>query len=162
VRPRVKPIQIRIGKPILIKQQHEFEDIGSYTEFMRKKTYSLSTYYTQKKSSLMDTLKIPTTIAINTTNKKPKPIVQETSPLLILEEINTLRKIEDALLFKNNNYECYFSKAQEIPNILREIGRLRELTFREIGEGTNQEIDLDRYDVHYHHLFLWDNEANKL
>lgn len=162
VRPRVKPIQIRIGKPILLKQQHEFEDINSYTEFMRKKAYSLSTYYTQKKSSLMDTLKIPTTIAINTTNKKPKPIVAETSPLLILEEINALRKIPDALLFTNNNYECYFSKAQEIPNILREIGRLRELTFREIGEGTNQEIDLDRYDVHYHHLFLWDSDAGRL
>jgi len=162
IRPRLKPIQIRIGKPVLTKQLHEFEDMNSFTEFMRKKTYSLSTYYTQKKSSLMDTLKIPTTIAINTTHKKPKPIVPETSPLLILEEINTLRKTEDALLFKNNNYECYFSKAHEIPNILREIGRLRELTFREIGEGTNQEIDLDRYDVHYHHLFLWDNEANKL
>lgn len=162
VRPRVKPIQIRIGKPILVKHQKEFEDIGSFTEFMRKKTYSLSTYYTQKKSSLMDTLKIPSTIAINTTEKKPKTIVAETSPLLILEEINVLRKIEDALLFTNNNYECYFSKAQDIPNILREIGRLRELTFREIGEGTNQEIDLDRYDVHYHHLFLWDNEAGRL
>src|SRR5690606_13222701 len=111
---------------------------------------------------LMETLKIPSTIAINTTNKKPKPIVEETAQDLIMSEIETLRKTEDALLFKNNNYECYFSKAHEIPNVLREIGRLRELTFREIGEGTNQEIDLDRYDVHYHHLFLWDNEAHKI
>lgn len=160
VRPRTKPIQIRIGKPVLAKHQNEFEDIGSFTEFLRKKTYSLSTYYTQKKSSLMDTLKIPTTIAINTTSKKPKPIVAETAPELIQGEINSLRKMEDALIFKNNNYECYFSKANDIPNILREIGRLRETTYREIGEGTNQEIDLDRYDVHYHHLFLWDNETN--
>lgn len=162
VRPRVKPIQIRIGKPILPKQQLEFEEVKVFSEFLRKKTYALSTYYTQKRSLLIETLKIPTTIAINARSKKPKPIVEETSADLINAEIEVLKKTEDALLFKNNNYECYFSKAHEIPNVLREIGRLREITFREIGEGTNQEIDLDRYDVHYHHLFLWDNEANKI
>ncbi|MGB6084209.1 lysophospholipid acyltransferase family protein [Moheibacter sp.] len=162
VRPRVKPIQIRIGKPILSKQQLEFEEVKAFSEFLRKKTYALSTYYTQKRSLLIETLKIPTTIAINARSKKPKPIVEETSADLINAEIEVLKKTEDALLFKNNNYECYFSKAHEIPNVLREIGRLREITFREIGEGTNQEIDLDRYDVHYHHLFLWDNEAHKI
>ena len=162
VRPRVKPIQIRIGKPILPKQQLEFEEVKAFSEFLRKKTYALSTYYTQKRSLLIETLKIPATIAINARSKKPKPIVEETSADLINAEIEVLKKTEDALLFKNNNYECYFSKAHEIPNVLREIGRLREITFREIGEGTNQEIDLDRYDVHYHHLFLWDNEANKI
>ena len=162
VRPRVKPIQIRIGKPILSKQQLEFEEVKAFSEFLRKKTYALSTYYTQKRSLLIETLKIPTTIAINARSKKPKPIVEETSADLINAEIEVLKKTEDALLFKNNNYECYFSKAHEIPNVLREIGRLREITFREIGEGTNQEIDLDRYDVHYHHLFLWDNEVNKI
>ena len=46
-----------------------------------------------------------------------------------------------------------------IPNIIREIGRLREVTFREIGEGTNKSIDLDEYDIYYHHLFIWDTEA---
>lgn len=161
-RPRTKPIQIRIGKPILLKQQKEFESLSSFTEFLRKKTYALSTYYTQKRSLLMETLKIPATIAINTKSKKPKPIVDETAPELIQEEIEFLRKKEDALLFKNNNYECFFSKANDIPNILREIGRLREITYREIGEGTNQEIDLDRYDVHYHHLFLWDTDTLRL
>jgi len=162
VRPRTKPIQIRIGKPIPAKHQQEFEDIESFSEFLRKKTYSLSTYYTQKKSLLMETLKIPATIAINTKNKKPKDIISETPQDLIEAEINILKQTNDSLLFRNNNYECYFSNAVVIPNVLREIGRLRELTFREIGEGTNQEIDLDRYDVHYHHLFLWDEDTKKI
>lgn len=161
VRPRTKPIQIRIGKPIIVKQQKEFTETKSFSAFLRKKTYALSTYYTQKKS-LMETLKIPTTIAINTKSKKPKEIISETPQELIEEEIKKLRETNDSLLFRNNNYECYFSKANEIPNILREIGRLRELTFRVIGEGTNQEVDLDRYDVHYHHLFLWDDEKRKI
>lgn len=41
--------------------------------------------------------------------------------------------------------------------ILREIGRLRELTFREVGEGTGKRRDLDAYDTDYHHIVLWDD-----
>jgi hypothetical protein len=36
---------------------------------------------------------------------------------------------------------------------------LREITFREVGEGTNESIDLDKFDQYYHHLFLWDDDA---
>lgn len=161
VRPRLNPIQIRIGKPILPKHQ-EFDDIKNFSEFLRKKIYSLASYYSSKRSILMESLKIPTQIAINTRNKKPKQIVEPTEMELILSEVNELRQNEEALLFKNGNYECFFSNTQKIPNILREIGRLREITFRLVGEGTNQEIDLDRYDVHYHHLFLWDENAQQL
>lgn len=163
VRSRTKPIQIRIGKAILLKQQQDFEDLQSFSEFLRKKTYSLSTYYTQNKTYLrLDSLKIPTNVSINYKSKTPKEIIEETPKELIITEIDTLRKSDDALLFKNNNYECFFATASEIPNILRELGRLREVTFREIGEGTNQEIDLDRYDLHYHHLFLWDEDAKTI
>ena len=162
VRPRYHPIKIRIGKPILPKQQQELQDIQVYSDFLRKKTYALSTYYTQKKSLLSDTLKIPTSIAINSKNKKPKEIVEMTALELINLDIENLKKSEEALLFKSNNYECFFAKAQEIPHVLREIGRLREITFREVGEGTNLEIDLDRYDVHYHHLFLWDADQQQI
>jgi putative hemolysin len=42
---------------------------------------------------------------------------------------------------------------------MREIGRLRELAFRRVGEGTGARRDLDRYDAHYRHLVLWDEHA---
>ena len=42
---------------------------------------------------------------------------------------------------------------------MREIGRLRELAFRRVGEGTGTRRDLDRFDAHYHHIVLWDEEA---
>jgi putative hemolysin len=45
---------------------------------------------------------------------------------------------------------------------LREIGRLRELTFRKVGEGTNTRRDLDAYDAHYEHLVLWDPKALRI
>jgi putative hemolysin len=39
---------------------------------------------------------------------------------------------------------------------------LREITFREVGEGTNKATDLDEYDIYYHHLFIWDTEAKMI
>jgi hypothetical protein len=56
----------------------------------------------------------------------------------------------------------YLAPAHKIEHTLREIGRLREITFREVGEGTNEAIDLDKFDSHYHHMFLWDNKARVL
>lgn len=46
--------------------------------------------------------------------------------------------------------------------LLREIGRLRELTFREVGEGTGQALDLDRYDAWYEHIVLWDPPQRRI
>jgi putative hemolysin len=46
--------------------------------------------------------------------------------------------------------------------IMREIGRLRELTFRRVGEGTGMRRDLDAYDPHYEHLVLWDAQALRI
>ena len=54
------------------------------------------------------------------------------------------------------NYDIYCSPSVKIPNVLNEIGRLREITFRAVGEGTNRSIDLDEYDLYYYHLFIWD------
>lgn len=54
-----------------------------------------------------------------------------------------------------------FNYASDSP-VMRELGRLRELTFRRVGEGTGQRYDLDSYDRHYQHLILWDDEALEL
>ena len=69
---------------------------------------------------------------------------------------------DDKRLLQSKNYEVFLAKAESIPNILQEIGRLREITFREIGEGTNNSTDLDKFDSYYHHMFLWDNDQQKL
>ena len=76
-------------------------------------------------------------------------------------EVEDLRA-KDHRLLESKNYEVYLAPAANIPNILREIGRLREITFREIGEGTNRAIDLDKFYRYYHHMFLWDREAECL
>ena len=93
--------------------------------------------------------------------KNPKKIVTAASQEKIIKEINALRE-NDARLLQSKNYEVFFAKAKGIPNVLHEIGRLREITFREVGEGTNESTDIDSYDKYYRHMFLWDNEAKKI
>lgn len=52
--------------------------------------------------------------------------------------------------------------AEQIPAALREIGRLRELTFRRAGEGTDEAADLDSFDRHYEHLLVWNREKRQI
>ena len=55
--------------------------------------------------------------------------------------------------------EIYLLDPELSPTCLKEIGRLREYTFRKVGEGTGTRRDLDKYDEYYLHLILWDEEA---
>jgi putative hemolysin len=59
-------------------------------------------------------------------------------------------------------FEVYVARAHEIPLALLEIGRLREESFRLVGEGTGRERDLDRFDSSYLHLFVWNLEAREI
>jgi putative hemolysin len=146
-------IKVRVGKPISVNEQNEYKTIDEYSEFLRKKTYMLANPF-EKESPFLPTpsLKLP---------KSPKKIVTGANQQIMIAEVETARN-SDCRLLQSKNYEVFFSEATNIPNILHEIGRLREITFREVGEGTNESIDLDKHDKYYHHLFLWDNEANKI
>lgn len=93
----------------------------------------------------------------------PEPIAPALPSMLLQNDIReAVRKTPECKIVSNKSFDVYLFNAKEIPNIIEEIGRLRELTFREIGEGTNKDRDLDRYDQWYKHLILWDNEATKI
>ncbi|ROI09158.1 lysophospholipid acyltransferase family protein [Chryseobacterium sp. H3056] len=160
---REKPIRIRFGKPVSVKLLADHDSVEEMGEFLQKKIYMLKSYY-EKRKSLAERLNIPN-LKLNFPIQKEANIVQniidETPPENILDEIKALQKAEK-MLFRNANYEVFFAQYGEIPSIMREIGRQRELTFRKIGEGSNLPFDLDEYDEHYHHLFLWDSAAEKL
>jgi putative hemolysin len=146
-------VKVRIGKPISVAEQNEHNTLEEYSEFLRKKTYMLANPF-EKETPIFQTptLKLP---------KNPKQIVTAASQDNMLTEVNTLRE-NDCRLLQSKNYEVFFAKAKEIPNVLHEIGRLREVTFREVGEGTNESIDIDSFDQHYRHMFLWDDDAKKV
>lgn len=148
-----KVIKVRIGKPISVADQKEYKDIPSFYEFIRKKTYMLANPF-EKANKLISTESIKI--------KKPaKKIAAQKNKDSFIKEINNLRD-RDFRLLESKDYEVFFANAKEIPNVLHEIGRLREITFRGIGEGTNKALDIDKYDKYYYHLILWDNQAQCL
>ncbi len=142
-----KKIQIRIGKPITPKEQIELPDLKDYTAMLRLKTYSLGFSYEEK---------MP---------EKVKPAVQEKvidpQPIeALLKEIASIPK--EGFLFKVKTYSVYYTPSSKMPLLMKEIGRLREITFREVGEGTNKSYDLDQYDSYFNQLFIWDDENNQM
>ena len=147
-------IKVRIGRPISVEDQEQHETLEEFSDFIRKKTYMLSNAFENPKilKNISSSIKI---------NKAPKKIITPVNPLIMRSEVDDLRA-KNLRLLQSKNYEVYLAPAATIPNILREIGRLREITFREIGEGTNKAIDLDHFDTYYQHMFLWDTEAECL
>jgi putative hemolysin len=141
-----RTIKVRIGKPISVAEQNEYLSLDEYS-YMLAKPFEKETPFLSTPN-----LKLP---------KNPKEIVIAASKEKIIKEVDTLRK-NDCRLLQSKNYEVFFAKAKDVPNVLHEIGRLREITFREVGEGTNESIDLDAFDKYYRHMFLWDADAHKI
>lgn len=149
-----RKIKVRIGNAISPQDMEEIPNIEGLTAFLRRKTYMLANAFEKKPffKGLPKNLK---------KTKTPKKIIEETREELMVQEVETCRKLDKRLL-ESKNYEVFLAKKEIIPNILKEIGRLREITFRAIGEGTNNPIDLDEFDDYYYHMFLWDNDAKKI
>lgn len=81
------------------------------------------------------------------------------------EDVNQLREeLTSAKLIgrTGDNHSIYLCDYEQHPGILREIGRLREFTFRLVGEGTGARRDLDQYDHYYRHLVLWDEQQLRI
>ena len=144
-------IKIRIGKPIPAEEYNDFQHINNLLAFLRAKTYALGSGIEVKRPFIKDLFKI---------KKKPEKIISAVPTNVLVEEIDGLR--DEFLITSEKIYEVFVCPPGRIPNIIREIGRLREVTFREVGEGTNKKIDLDHFDLYYEHLFIWDKEDQRL
>lgn len=146
-----KEVSIRIGSQIRTAELNQFTDIYQTGRYLRARTYCLGA---------CQNLEVKRFFTIKPFGKKE--VVEEIIPALdqslLLTEIEQIK--EDYALFTVKNYTVYCAPSKLIPNILNEIGRLREVTFRQVGEGTNHTVDLDEFDLYYNHLFIWDNEAN--
>lgn len=147
-------IKMRIGKAIQPNELKQFSSNEKLLTYLRARTYALRSGISSSEVKKFFGSKIFKIY------NKPQAIVQETSTELIEKEIEVLRS--DKHVMSEKNYDVFLSSAASMPNIMNEIGRLREITFREVGEGTNKEIDLDEYDFYYNHLFIWDREAKKI
>jgi putative hemolysin len=79
-----------------------------------------------------------------------------------LIESELLRLPGEACLVESGAFRVFLAEADQIPTTLQEVGRLREVTYRAVGEGTGRELDLDEFDRRYLHLFSWDHERKQI
>lgn len=144
-----KVMKIRIGNPIPVKDQDLFTNVNQYGRFLRVKTYSLG--------SALEVKKFFNFRKKDGQQTKVEEIIPAVDPTVIRNEVEQL---QEHLLFRSRNFAVYCAPTVKMPNILNELGRLREITFREVGEGTNRSIDIDEFDLYYHQMFIWDEEAH--
>lgn len=148
VNKKGKHVNIRIGLPIPVKEQDEFRDIREYGRMLRGMTYPMSAALKQPRRHFSIQL------------FSPSPVIPPVDPQLIEAEVNGVCR--EGLLFRIKEDSVFCVPTERIPNIMREIGRLREITYREIGEGTNKSIDIDRYDSYFEQLFIWNETEKKI
>ena len=94
-------------------------------------------------------------------NKDTQPSVPGQAPAQIADPVDPqivrsqILALNDKALFQTGDYRAYLIKASEAPDAMQELYRLREVTFRGVGEGTGKALDTDSFDEYYHHLILW-------
>lgn len=134
-------VKVRIGTPITPEEIATFgNDIQALGRYLRNRTYALEAECLPKKQMIVN-------------EETAEPIIAPVDPKLVHSEIHNLS--DDHILFEIGDYRLYMAMASEIPNTMRDIARMREETFRSIGEGTGKSMDTDIYDNYYHHLIIW-------
>ncbi len=129
-------ISFRVGKPIPVKSM-KLLDLSpkKVAKRMRKQVYRLAKNF---KKPLFETI---------------ENIVHPVNRKNIRDEL----KQSEFLGATQDGMEIYLFDYRSNSSLIREIGRLRELSFRQVNEGTGKSIDVDEFDRYYRHLVLWDD-----
>ncbi|MEM9920165.1 MAG: GNAT family N-acetyltransferase [Bacteroidota bacterium] len=147
--PSCKAI-LRIGNAIPLEDQQGFDKTSRFRRFLQSRIFALGSalevrnfYFNQK-----------------TDENERLPIIDPIPPELLEQDIKQLTF--RSFLSAQSDFDVFIAPTKAIPNIIKEIGRLREETFRDVGEGTGMSLDLDEYDLYYEQLFIWDRKAKKI
>jgi len=154
VNKKSKNLLVLAGNPIKWKRLESLDSGKSIINFLRLNTYVLKNRAIEK-NKISDKRKLQPKPDI-----QPEEIINPIPLQSIINEINTLP--DNQLLINNEMFDVWYAKSDQIPQILTEIGRLREVTFRKVNEGTGKSLDLDQYDDYYSHLFLWNKEKQEI
>jgi putative hemolysin len=137
-------LELRIGSPIPPAKLRHYQDDLALTRYLRHRTY------------LLQNREMPAKVH----RRSGEPAAAGVLTELLASEVAKLPA--ERTLIETQEFSVLLANAHDIPNVLHEIGRLREVTFRQAGEGTGKAIDLDAFDDHYWHLFLWNRRANQV
>lgn len=147
-----KNVTVRIGTPLTTKALEPFsQDDAQLIKYLRFRSYLLAERETHRTRRF---------ITLNPPMLPLDPIIAPVPSDILAREIACLSP--SCKLIAAGGFEVYIAAAAQIPSCLREIGRLREATFRAVGEGTGNAIDLDAFDDYYSHLFMWNTARQEI
>jgi putative hemolysin len=141
---RGRHIRVRIGRPVTPATLQAFSSAREATEYLRCRTYLLDDAAAADGSKR----RLPLLPA-----KRPAQVAAARGADGLAAEIAALPP--ERKLCENDEFAVYLALQLEFPGVVDEVGRLRELAFRQVGEDTGRAVDLDRFDRHYRHLVLW-------
>ncbi|MEG1552089.1 MAG: GNAT family N-acyltransferase [Kiritimatiellia bacterium] len=148
IRLRKRTLTLRVGvalsSSVLFKR---FTTDVDALRYLRFRTFLLAGRAKSKFEERMRRL------TLDLDSQKSAPIIAPISPALIDAELMALSP--EAWLLTNEDMAVVAARGDNIPQTLREIGRLREITFRAVGEGTGTALDADEFDATYYHVILW-------
>ena len=137
---------LQIGKPILPSEIELYENPKELAAYLRSRSYALEANISAK--------------PVEKKEMKMEPIAAPADLSLMLAELEAIR--EKSFLSSASDYDCYLADYEDIPNLMHEIARLREETFRDIGEGTGKSLDQDEFDKHFKQMILWDKSKQRI
>lgn len=140
---RGRTIRVSLGRPITAERVAKLRE-SEATNYLWQRTYVLQARRGERKRLFH--------IA-----PRRAPIAGAVEPSLLRAEAERIEP-----LLECGDYSVRVAHSAAIPNTLREIGRLRETAFRAAGEGTGRSLDLDRFDKHYLHLWIWNGKKNEV
>lgn len=143
-------LQLRLGKGVTPEDQSRFESRDQVRRFLLTKIRLMDSALELRQFYLHQPEQ----------EEVQEPVIDACDPKEIEAEIAKLSA--DQCVTRQAEFEVWLVRAEQIPIGLQEIGRLRELTFRSVGEGTGKELDLDEYDLYYEQLIIWDKEARRI
>lgn len=146
LRKRNAPVTVRIASPISPKRLARFDDPNNLNDYLRVRTYLLK----PQKDSVED----------HTETGPNADVIESVTKQTLVDEIADLP--DDQTLLRQNEFDVFYMRKPQCPSLMRELGRLRELTFREVGEGTGLPLDIDRFDDYYLQLVVWNSEKHEV
>jgi putative hemolysin len=148
VNKQAKTVAVTLGKPISWSKLARFDTDTALIAHLRLTTYALDQrwHHTRQGFSIWGRRSMQP-MAL-------QPIAPPSAASVLQAEVAAPPAAQR--LMDGAEFAVYLAPSAQIPLVLQDIGRLRELTFRSIGEGTGKAVDLDHFDAHYLHLFVWD------
>lgn len=140
-----KTVSVSVGNPIPYTEIKDFANDEEIAQYFRLNTYLMGSVTHKRPLTPLDAPLEPI-IA-------PVPVEQLHHELLDLEQYK---------LLEQGDFDVYCAPTPTIPRMMQEIGRVREESFRDVGEGSGKSCDLDHFDTQYYQLFVWNRVKRDL